>query len=433
MSNIEDKRIESLILNNDYINWLNKFMEKYDSFDDTYFIHNNKLNEIDIFFINKLKDIFIELNKYMVNNNIDYNNIDYNNIFSYILKYNDKNFNIYYNGDGFTCKLISDEKIKIPCIDYDKLKKEYKENMNQNFEKLDKRVYDSLRKTDLEKINCELETLKEPTLISGVGGSNVVSEFAGKIISKKNKIITRNSEPRDFNYINTDLYKNVLACSYSGNNYGVELAFLNNLKHYLLTSKESNKNDVTNLIYNNEDKEKSFISLGATIIPCAILLNYYLGKNLNHNILDLLENYKFNFNTKCDAYEIFTGFDTSTASKYLESTMVESGIAIPIIHDKYSYCHGRSTLSINKNNIAIYLKHKLNTTELDELLLKELHKYYKDVVVLDSCSKDILGEYDLLIKSMYLTKYIAEQNNKDLSLVNYNPIVKKLYKFKGIL
>ena len=32
---------------------------------------------------------------------------------------------------------------------------------------------------------------------------------------------------------------------------------------------------------------------------------------------------------------------------------------------------------------------------------------------------------------MYLTKYIAEQNNKDLSGVDYNPIVKKLYKYQG--
>lgn len=46
--------------------------------------------------------------------------------------------------------------------------------------------------------------------------------------------------------------------------------------------------------------------------------------------------------------------------------MVESGIGLPIIHDKYSYCHGRSTLATTNNNIAIYFN--LNT-ELDKLLL----------------------------------------------------------------
>ena len=146
-------------------------------------------------------------------------------------------------------------------------------------------------------------------------------------------------------------------------------------------------------------------------------------------IIDNIYEYKYNFNTICNAYEIFSGFDTSVSSKYLESTMVESGIGIPIIHDKYSYCHGRSTLSINYNNIAIYL---YRDTELDKLLVNELRKYYKDVVILSSYNKDnVIADYELLIKSMYLTKYIAEENNKDLSMVEYSPIVKKLYKYNG--
>ena len=39
----------------------------------------------------------------------------------------------------------------------------------------------------------------------------------------------------------------------------------------------------------------------------------------------------------------------------------------------------------------------------------------------------------MLVQSMYLTKYIAETKQKDLSGVDYNPIVKKLYKYKGNL
>ena len=34
---------------------------------------------------------------------------------------------------------------------------------------------------------------------------------------------------------------------------------------------------------------------------------------------------------------------------------------------------------------------------------------------------------------MYLTKYIAESKQKDLSKVDYNPIAKKLYKYNGNL
>lgn len=299
-------------------------------------------------------------------------------------------------------------------------------NMKENFENLERRIFNSLYNTDLEKINYELSNLEGATLVSGVGGSSVVSEYASKILMKKNHIITKNIEPRDFKYIDTSLYKNVLACSYSGNNYGVDLAFLNNLKHYLLTSKENKKEDIINLIYNCLDKEHSFISLAATLIPCSILLNYYLD-NEKERIIDHLDCYSFEFDVRCDAFEIFTGIDTSTASKYLESTMVESGIGIPIIHDKYSYCHGRSTISMVSRNIAIYF----NTgTELDKLLLEELPKYYKDVVVLNS-DVSVLGEYVTLVKCMYLTKYIAESKELDLSGVDYNPIVQKLYKYHG--
>lgn len=301
-----------------------------------------------------------------------------------------------------------------------------KKNMKENFEKLERRVFDSLYNTDLEKINYELSKIDGPTLISGVGGSSVVSEYASKVLSKKNHIITRNTEPRDFMYIDTDLYKNVLACSYSGNNYGVELAFLNNLKHYLLASKENNTCDITNLTYTSLEHEKSFISLAATLIPCSILLNYYLG-NDKERIIDDLDSYNYNFDINCDAYEIFSGIETSTASKYLESTIAESGIGIPIVHDKYSYCHGRSTISTVKNNIAIYYN---GNTELDKLLLDELSKYYKDVIVLDF-NNNLFSEYLLLVKCMYLTKYIAEKMQKDLSGVDYNPIVKKLYKYNG--
>ena len=241
-------------------------------------------------------------------------------------------------------------------------------NMKENFEKLERRVFDTLNNTDLKKINYELSRINGPTLISGVGGSSVVSEYASKILSQKNRIITRNTEPRDFKYMDSNLYENVLACSYSGNNYGVDLAFDNKLRHYLLASKPNEQDSVINLTYNNcEDKEKSFISLAATLIPCSVLLNYYIN-NEWYRIIDDLESYDFNFDTNCDAYEIFSGFDTSTASKYLESTMVESGIGIPIIHDKYSFCHGRSTLSTVSNNIAIYFD---TGTELDKLLLDE--------------------------------------------------------------
>lgn len=301
-------------------------------------------------------------------------------------------------------------------------------NMKDNFEKLESRVFNSLYYTDLERLNYLLSLIDGTTLVSGVGGSSVVSLFASKVLSVKNHVIACNVEPRDFKYMDISLFKNVLACSYSGNNYGVELAFLNDLKHYLLSSKGNDREDIINLTYNDSDKEKSFVSLSATLIPCSILLNYYLN-NDKERIIDNLESYNYDFDVNCDAFEIFSGYETAVASKFLESTFIEAGIGIPVVHDKYSYCHGRSTLSTVYNNIAIYLN---TNTELDRLLLEELYKYYKDVIVIDSFN-GILSEYNCLVKCMYLAKYIAECKSKDLSGVDYNPIVKRLYKYNGNL
>ena len=302
-------------------------------------------------------------------------------------------------------------------------------NMKVNFKYLKERVIDSLEHTDLEFIRNELSKINEPTIFSGVGGSSVVSEFGSKVMNKKNGIISINSEPRDFIYRNNNPFRNVIACSYSGNNYGVKLSFLNELKKYLLSNNAFEDKDVTYLKYDTTiDSERSFISLGATLIPVSILMDYYLnGKD--KDLVDFIQEQDFDFEPENDIYEIYTGHDTSTASKYLESTITESGIGIPIVHDKYSYCHGRSTLNMNYKGVAIYFN---RNTEFDKIMLEELKKYYKTIIIIDSkFEDDILDDYQMLIQCMYLTKYIAEKKEKDLSKVEYSPIVKRLYKYNG--
>ena len=302
-------------------------------------------------------------------------------------------------------------------------------NMKVNFKYLKERVIDSLEHTDLEFIRHELSRINEPTIFSGVGGSSVVSEFGSKVMNKKNGIISINSEPRDFIYRNNNPFRNVIACSYSGNNYGVKLSFLKELKKYLLSNNAFEDKDVTYLKYDTTiDSERSFISLGATLIPVSILMDYYLnGKD--KDLVDSIQEQDFDFEPENNIYEIYTGHDTSTASKYLESTITESGIGIPIVHDKYSYCHGRSTLNMNYKGVAIYFN---RNTEFDRVMLEELKKYYKTIIIIDSkFEDDILDDYQMLIQCMYITKYIAEKKEKDLSKVDYSPIVKRLYKYNG--
>ena len=297
-------------------------------------------------------------------------------------------------------------------------------NGEYNFSKLMERVKEGLVDSDREKIHSELKRMTGSTLVSGVGGSSVVAVMASKVLREKNHMLTQVVEPRDMIYQPLDVFSNVLACSYSGNNYGVETSFQNDLKHYLLSSKP--KESVHNITYCCNNPEKSFISLAATLVPCSILMDYYCdGKE--EEVLEEVYPSFFDFLDTYPVYEIFSGYDTSVSSKYLESTITEAGIGIPIVHDKYSYCHGRSTLGKNYPSTIVYFD---THTELDRLLIEELQKDHDSFVRID-VSKGLKGDFSALVKSMYLTKAIADKKGMDLSGVDYHPIVKKLYKYRG--
>ena len=297
--------------------------------------------------------------------------------------------------------------------------------MQENFDILSDRVLDALNKTNLEETRSILSSIKTPTIVTGVGGSKVVAVFTSKILASKNGIISTCLEPRDMLYTPLTGYNNVLSCSYSGTNFGVEISFQNELNKYLLSS--TRVPNITNITYDTSlPKEKSFISLAATLIPMTIMLDYYLDGN---DIVPELLNQDTPIIEAHPVYEIASGIDTSSAHTYLESTMLEAGISIPIVHDKYSYCHGRSTTSYHNDHSLIYFD---KDTELDRLMLEELKEYYNKIVILKSKYKDpIIDDYYLTVRSILLTKSLAEQTNKDLSKVEYSPVVKKLYKYNG--
>ena len=303
-----------------------------------------------------------------------------------------------------------------------------KPTMKDNFNLLANRVEDALSSTNLEETRRTLKSIKDPTIVTGVGGSKVVAVFTSKILAKKNGIIVEALEPRDTIYKPLSGYKNVLACSYSGTNYGVETSFQNSLNKYLLSATQAA--GLTNITYQTTlPKEDSFISLAASLIPMSIMLDYYLDGN-TEVIKEILSSNSPDIKPS-SVFEIMSGYDTSTAHTNLESTMLEAGLSLPIVHDKYSYCHGRSTTSYHNEHSLIYFD---KNTELDNLMLDELTKYYNQIIRLKSKYQDpIVDDYFLTFQSIILTKLLAEQTQKDLSRVEYSPVVKKLYKYKGTM
>lgn len=302
--------------------------------------------------------------------------------------------------------------------------------MEENFRLLFNRIIDTLERTDLIKIQKQLESIKGNTVFVGSVGSKVVATFASKILNQQNI-----KSSRDLNYMDLNNIDNIMIFSYSGIGYTIENLLEKTKKIYLFTNSDTEYENVENIKYSSSlETEHSFISLASTLMPMTILYYLYKKSEINHfklNLNDMFEKAK-NINIKNNStYEILTGYDTLTASTYLESTMVESGIAVPIIHDKYDYCHGRTTTSYKLHNGLIYYD---STKELDKLLLENLSKYYTEIVKIEKYYPNdsiIDNDYYATIKSMYLTKKLAKNKQIDLSKIEYSPLVKKLYYFKG--
>lgn len=309
--------------------------------------------------------------------------------------------------------------------------------MQENFDLLKKRIIDTHEVSDLKGIKDKIKSIKGNTICVGAGGSNVVANYASKVISKLNGNLVLCMMPRDLEHINLANFDNVLIASYSGKGKAVDLALNNKLNKYLLSNNDIKYDGVTNITYNNTiEKENSFISLADTLMPMSILLKTYMGLRDPHYISIIEEMFdKVKVNIKWnDIYEIIGGIENSTVIKYLESTMVESGIAVPVVHDKYDFCHGRSTLSYKNNSGLIYLDNR--NKEIDKLILSEAKKYYTEVITLNGyypSPDELTDEFYMTLQAMYLTKKLAENKDEDLSGVDHSPLVYKLYNFKGTM
>ena len=272
-------------------------------------------------------------------------------------------------------------------------------------EKLEENVVNSLNASDLENIFSQLEKLKDPTLICGVGGSHVVSIFLEKKIEYKNKIVVKNITVEEYFMHDLENYKNLFIVSHSGRNYGVKALLTATQNKYLLTTRKSRITKET--------------SIENTIMPLSILLCYY------HNSMKIKFPEKEIY--KIQAYQnIHIIYDelSKTAAYFLESSLIEAGIAPVTLHTKYSLCHGRSN-SINGLSLVIYLK--ATKSELDQLLIEELPKITSNFVLLESFKLNIEADYELTLKGLYL----LEQLNQEFVKVKYNKIVPTIYHFRG--
>lgn len=299
--------------------------------------------------------------------------------------------------------------------------------MEENFSLLESRIFNTIAFTDCEKLFHSLEKIKGNTIFVGAGGSRVVAEFARIVLEKKNHLLGLTCSYRDLCYRDLSFYQNLFIASYSGTNYGVQLCAKLPLKKYLFSSLKEGEFQELLSYHSCLKKEHSFISIGATLIPISLLLLYY-DPTFSFSTTF---NKEFLLSKPYTSFEVYTGTDTVVAATYLESTMVEGGLGSIILHDKYDYCHGRSTYSKEISTLTIYLINQ--EKELDRELLSLLSNSKREIVILRGETEDeVRNQYQLLVKSMYLTKQIAILLAKDLSNIDYDKkIVPKIYHFEG--
>ncbi|MCH5166623.1 MAG: hypothetical protein J1F35_01900 [Erysipelotrichales bacterium] len=302
--------------------------------------------------------------------------------------------------------------------------------MNENISRLKENILSGTK--NVNKIMKGLESINGNTIIVGTGGSRVVAEFASSVLSKKNNIITKVVDSRDLRYMDLTNYKNIFIVSYSGSNFGVKSCFDNDLKKYLLTHRKS-KIDSEELLNYEMASEKSFISISSSFVPMAILLKYYYEDKFDILIEDIFNrvNKDQYLNIYGEYVNIYSGIDTRASASFLETTFAESGLSVPLIHEKYSYCHGRST--INKSHVASAIYLGFNGSDLDIAIKDVLDIQMKEYLMLENIYDDsIINDFYLSLNCLYLLKNIAEAKKINLSDIKYDKdAVRKLYYFKG--
>ncbi len=301
------------------------------------------------------------------------------------------------------------------------------EKMEYCFSRLKPRIWDSISRSNLEEIFGKLKDINRPSIVTGVGGSSVVSLFFSKVIENRNHVICTEMMPRDLLYRDLSGYENVIACSYSGNNIGVSASFDNDLKHYLFSANQ--KDFAESIRYTVRDEEWSFVSIAGTFVPISILFLYYTDNDTGLLKEILEEKISFEIDPSCSIYEVLYGYENQVSARLLESSITEGSLGAAILHEKYNYCHGRCQLNTVMNNDLIYFQDK---SELNDLYMKLLPGFYRNIIKIPKKYDDaVIADFHTAWLSMQLVRQIARAKGRDISEKNVLDVSEVLYTYKG--
>jgi len=334
------------------------------------------------------------------------------------------------------------------------------ESAEINFTKLTERIMGINnpkygKANDMKELLYQLAVIDKPTLIMATGGSKVIAYYLQAILERIEGlgIICEVIEPRDFFYkTNKDKFSNLIVISASGNTNGIKEALTDFKGNKFLICENQQEADFQIINWGNDDYEKeySFISLATSLGPMSLMLSAIESFNteltnskirlINEKLRELLMKSEKKINRlslnfkDTNLIQIVSGYDTRGSSVALESNLTEVGLSASVIHDKGSFCHGRSNLLFQyPNSKVIYLTHQ--QTELDETIISAIKSSYSNPLIFETQDLDenyFWKEYYLLLQMYFLSRKIADDKQIDLTQPEYNPqLVKRLYRFRG--
>ena len=335
--------------------------------------------------------------------------------------------------------------------------------MDTNFKKLVQRIISASNSKAIEKVNVLMDRISGNVIVAGTGGSFVVAEFINSVLNKANNCFSNSMYPRDVFFQNLGLVDYVILVTYSGKTHEICECIkyckkYKNIKEIVVVTRDDKmllnrieKDSNVNIIkYGDGDtKEKSFISIASTFMPISIFAKSIFKKsklNFELYVSELFENVEniINETTKNIDWtmlkskpflEVIYETESKSSAQMLESNLIESGIAHVVLHEKKHLSHGRYVLgSLNKAPITIFLKNSNNI-----LYDNRIFEYYSEDInnnfflLINNSKHGIEGEFEMLVKTLFLTKNISEKLDVDLSRINYPILAQKLYKYRNKL
>lgn len=326
--------------------------------------------------------------------------------------------------------------------------------LSENLNKLPGRVASALKTSAVETVKKELSGVCGTVLTVGTGGSYAAAVFAAKMINEREKnCFAVSSKPRDALLYNLKKLDLVFLFSYSGTTNDIKSVYLTckeqGVRTYVVTALDAaaegcpyeEREMISYCCAEEGFEEKGFISMASTLIPMCVFAQKYYEEKEGAFVDFLQERFAFwkdFFEGKtllpkgqgAIETDIFSGYDTVTASTGLESDIVESGIGRATVHEKKDFSHGRYNAPERRRpDVVVFLSNE--TGDYSDKLKGYLRGRGYPLSEIKTECRGVWGDLDLAIAVQFFVAKIGEERGYDMSDPVYPEEAKALYKYVG--